>query len=136
MSAVYQNFKGSLLIGEPNTHLLADAVRAVLLSATYVFSSSHKFLIDIPVAARVAVSGPLTGKTINVSAPGAFSTANPTLAAVTGPQVVAVALYTDTGAAATSRLVMFQDSGMTGIPFTPSGVNHTLIVNPAGWFTI
>lgn len=136
MSAVYPHFKGSLLIGEPNTLLITSVVRAVLLSAAYVFDPSHKYLIDIPVAARVAVSDPLTGPTVNVSSLGGFDTDDPTLLAVTGPRVVAAALFIDVGADGTSRLVIFQDTGLTGIPFTPTGVNHTLIVNAAGWFVL
>lgn len=135
-NAVYPHFKGSLLIGEPNTLLIASTVRAVLLSAAYVFDPSHKYLIDIPVAARVAISDPLTGPTVNVSAVGGFDTDDPTLLAVTGAPVVAVALFVDTGVDATSRLIMFQDSGLTGIPFTPTGVDQTLVVNPAGWFVL
>lgn len=136
MNAVYAHFKGSLLIGEPNTLLITSTARVTLLSAAYVFDASHKYLIDIPVAARVAISDPLTGPTINVSSLGGFDTDDPTLIAVSGPQVVAVALFVDAGADATSRLVMFQDSGLTGIPFTPTGVNQTLVVNPAGWFVL
>lgn len=136
MSAVYGHFKGSLMIGEPNTNLIAGDVRVGLVSSAYTFDPSHKFLTDIPDGSLIATSDPLTGKTINASALAAFDSINPVLVSVTGNTVVAVVLFIDTGAPATSRLVSFQNTGLGGIPFTPSGVNETLVVDPQGWFVL
>lgn len=105
-------------------NLLTSTVREVLVDlADYTPSlSTHSFLSDIPVAARVATSGPLTSKT---AVAGVFDAADPTFPGATGDQAEAVVGYIDTGNAATSQLVWFLDT-VTGLPVTPNtgDINH------------
>lgn len=77
----------------------------------------HEFLSDIPVAARVATSDPLTAKTKTLGVAGA---ANSVFAAVTGDPFEAVVIFQDTGDAATSRLIAYIDTA-DGLPMTPNG---------------
>lgn len=96
-----------------------DVIKAVLIdTADYTVNlATHQFLSDIPVAARVATSAALTGKTV---ASGVADAANPTLPAVTGDPAEALVIYQDTGAEGTSRLIAYIDTA-TGLPVTPNG---------------
>lgn len=101
---------------------LTDNIRAVLLDtgAYTVSGTTHQYLSDIPSGARIAISPVLSGRT----AAGGIADANDlTFSVVSGATVEALALYSDTGNAATSRLICYIDSASAGLPFTPNGGN-------------
>jgi hypothetical protein len=132
-NAIYPIWKQEVMQGTANTSLGGN-VKAVLVDlADYTYSAAHDFLDDVPVAARVATSPNLTGKTfVN----GLFDADNTTFTAVTGDQSEAVILYVDSGSAATSRLVAFFDTGVTGLPVTPNGGDINLNWNASGIFQL
>lgn len=132
-NAIYPIWKQELLQGTANTALSGN-VKAVLVDlADYTYSAAHDFLDDVPVAARVATSANLTTKTY---ANGLFDADNATFTAVTGDVSEAVILYVDSGSAATSRLVAFFDTGVTGLPVTPNGGDINLNFNASGIFQL
>jgi hypothetical protein len=45
-------------------------------------------------------------------------------------------IYVDTGTAATSPLVAYIDSGVTGLPVTPNGGNISITWNASGIFAL
>lgn len=96
-----------------------DDIRAILIDTDdyTVDLAAHDNLDDIPAAARVAVSGALTGKTV---AAGVADADNVTFSSVTGDQSEALVLYKHTGVESTSRLIAYIDSA-TGLPVTPNG---------------
>jgi hypothetical protein len=98
------------------------------------YNDAHEFLTDVPSGARVAASPNLTGKTVSNLADLDFD--DPTFAEVVGDTLEAVMLIVDTGVEATTRLVAFQDEGLTGAPLTPDGTNVKLVVNPAGFMRL
>lgn len=103
---------------------LDNDVRVICVDlADYTFSAAHDFLDDVPAGARVAVSGALANKTFTN---GVFDADDITINAVTGDQFEALILYQHTGVDATSRLIAFWDTGVTGLPFTPNGSNVTI----------
>ena len=55
---------------------------------------------------------------------------------VSGVSVEAWVMIIDTGAPSTTRLVFFQDTGVTGLPVTPAGANYNAIMDSAGWFQL
>ena len=135
-NTVRNSFKQQL--GEEKHNLTADSIRVVLIDlADYTFSSAHDFLDDIPGAARVAVSGGLTSPT-NTS--GVFDTADFSFTSVTGDQSEALELYNHDGNAAGAdsarQLMVFYDTGMTGMPVTPNGGNINVTVNGSGWYAL
>jgi hypothetical protein len=131
----YPKFKRSLLIGESGADLINGDVRVLLLSAAYTPAAAHQFLSDIDAVARIKASELLANK--SVSATAAFDSDDASVLAVTSAyDVAAIALYLDTGEETTSRLVFFQNEGLAGVPFTPSGSDVVLTVNPSGWFTL
>ena len=79
--------------------------------------AAHQFLSDIPAGGRVATSGNLAGKT---TAAGVADADDVTIVGITGDQFEYIAIYQDTGNAATSRLIALLDTA-TGLAFTPSG---------------
>jgi hypothetical protein len=103
--------------------------------ASYTYADAHEFLSDIPSGARIAVSGELSGKAVTDLA--AFTSGNGRFDAVTGAEVDAVVMFIDTGVPATSRLVFYQDTGVTGLPVpSPAGAGYNLIMDPTGWFVL
>jgi len=105
--------------------LLVDDIRVVLVDlADYTVSIDvHDFLDDVPAGARVAVSGSLTSKDTTL---GVFDAADITFSSVTGDQSEALIIYRHTGTDATSELIAFIDTGVTGLPVTPNGGDITV----------
>ena len=93
-----------------------DAIKVVLLDASYAYDAAHDFLDDIGAGARVATSANLTGKTIT---DGVFDADDVTLTAVPlGDTVTQVALFQSTGADATSRLIAHFDTKSDDTPIS------------------
>lgn len=110
-------------------------IKAVLVDlALYTYSAAHQYLSDIPSGARVALSGNLSGKTFGND--GNFDSNNPTFTAVTGPTVEAIVLFEDTGVAGTSRLLVYYDTDVDGLPYTPVGNNVVIHIDSTGWWTL
>lgn len=109
--------------------LLLDAICVVLVDLDDYTPDYDvdEFLGDIPVAARVAISSALTGKS---TANGIFDADDVVLSAVTGDQCEGAAIFQNTGSPATSRLLwMFRTPGVPGLPVTPNGTNITITWN-------
>lgn len=133
-NAIYPKYKEAAMSGGANVNLATCDVRVILLDlADYTYSDAHEFLSDIPSAARVATSAPLTGKTFT---DGVFDSNDVTFSAVTGDQAEGFAHYCDTGVEATSRLFLYLDTGQTGLPVLPNGGDITYTVSGTGWATL
>lgn len=119
MNQVYGLFKQGLLEGKFN--LLGNAVVAVLVdTGLYTANfSTDEFLSVVPLAARVAQSAGLTGKTTTL---GTFDAQDVTFDPIAPglPTCEALVLVQWTGDPATSRLIEYVDSAI-GLPLTPSG---------------
>jgi hypothetical protein len=110
-------------------------VRAILVDAgAYTYDDAHDFLDDIPSGARIAVSGNLSNKAFGDN--GSFDSDDPTFTGVSGASIEAIVLYVHTGTDSTSRLIMYQDTGVTGLPLTPDGSDVQITVDAAGWFVL
>lgn len=128
---LYPKGKAALLQGLIN--MASDSIRAMLIDgADYVYDDAHEFLSDVPAAARVSTSANLSGKTFGVN--GTFDSDDVVFPGVAGDVVEILLLYQHTGTDATARLIMFQDTGVAGMPLTPDGNNALLTVDAAGWF--
>lgn len=102
----------------------SDNIKCVLVdSAQYTPNfASDANLSDIPVGARIALSGNLTTKT-NIG--GVFDADDAVFSTVSGVQSEYVVIYKDTGTASTSKLIAYIDTA-TGLPVTPNGQNITV----------
>lgn len=133
-NAIYPEYKDALLNADSNVDIITGNVKAILVDlADYTYASTHTFLTSVPAASRVATSGNLTGKTV---VDGTFDHANLTWSSVTGDQSEAVIHFIDTSVEATSRLVSFLDTGITGLPVTPNGGDINFNVDAAGLWTL
>ncbi|TXL71200.1 hypothetical protein FHP25_31315 [Vineibacter terrae] len=122
-NAIYPKFKEAVLKGAANVDLTTGTIKVALVDlADYTYNAAHDFLDDVPVGARVAV-GTITNPTVlnNI-----FDGDDVVLSLVTGDPSEALVIYKDTGVEATSRLVAFLDTGVTGLPVTPNGGNITI----------
>lgn len=134
-NTAYNTFLQSLL-GDKNFDLNSDGIKASLIdSADYTFSAAHDEYSggarDVALAAIVAESAALGSPTITN---GVFDSADFSWTAVAGDQSEAIILWDDT--LANDRLIMFFDTGMTGMPVTPNGGDINVTVHGSGWFAL
>jgi hypothetical protein len=117
------------LFGTEGIDLLTDTIKVVLLDLTkYTYSAAHQFLSDL-----VGDNDPRIGTAQQITTPalddtGVFSGNGVTFSALTGNTVGAMAIYKDTGTAATSPLIGYYDHDINGNPIsiTPNGTDLTV----------
>jgi hypothetical protein len=133
--AIYPKYKEAILSGGSNTNLVSGTVKMALIdTGVYTYSGSHDFLDDVAsvVGTAITISGTKTVTNGNFKT----DTAAQTFTAVTGNSAEALLYYIDTGSAATSRLVYYDDQA-TGLPVTPNGGDITVTLDTTnGIFTI
>jgi hypothetical protein len=127
----YPKWLEALIAGSANS-ALSGTVKAVLVdTGTYTYNAAHEFQTSL--TGTVGTAQTLGTKTfVN----GTFDAADVTVPAVTGATVEAIVLYLDTGTPATSRLIAYFDTGVTGLPATPNGGNIDIQWNASGIFRI
>lgn len=132
-NAIYPKWKEAILNGGSNV-ALNGTVRATLVDlADYTYGAAHEFITSVPVGARVATVTLSSGKTYTN---GLFDAADVTFPAVTGDPSEALIIWIDTTVEATSRLVAFFDTGVTGLPVTPNGGDINIAWNVSGIFQL
>lgn len=132
-NALYPKWKEQLLQFTANNNLSAGTVKVALIdTGTYTYSSTDQFYSS---ASSASVGTPQTigSKTFTN---GVFDGADVTFTAVTGNSVEALIIYIDTGSAATSPLVAYIDTSVTGLPVTPNGGDITITWNASGIFAL
>lgn len=134
-NAVYPKYLKACIDGDPNTNLISGNVKAALVhtgTGGYTYNAAHEFVSDLTgIVARTGNAG-----TKSATDSGAFESGTVQATAVTGSEVDAVVLYVDSGADSSSRLVVYYDTGVTGLPITPSGQNLNVTPDATGWFTM
>lgn len=115
-NALYARGRNKFLTG--NIAWLTDNIKGVLVDygAYTVNLTTHEFLSDIAVGARIATSPNLANKT---AVDGVADADDITFPNVTGPTGEAVVLYKDTGVDSTSPLIGIIDSA-TNLPIIPN----------------
>ena len=131
---IYPLFKKACLTGNGLDLLTVDVKIALIDLASYTYDDAHEFLDDVAGAAIIATTAALANKAVSDLA--AFDSDDPTFPDVSGNQSEAIVGFVDTGVAGTSRLIFFQDTGVTGLPITPNGGDITITVDAAGWFVL
>jgi hypothetical protein len=133
-NALYPKYKEALLDGLANIDVNDGTVKAVLLDlADYTYNAAHDFLDDVAAGARIGTPQTIANTTVTN---GLFDGDNVTFPTVSGDPAEAILIYIDTGSEATSRLVMFMDTGATGLPVTPNGGDINLNWNNSGIFQL
>lgn len=132
---IYPKYKKAAISGGANVNLLTSNVKLVMVdTGAYTYDDTHEFLSDIPSGARIGITGALSSKAVSDLA--AFTSANGRADGVTGASVETLAMYIDTGTPASSRLVAYFDTGVTGLPVTPAGASYNIIPPSGGWFVL
>ena len=127
-NGLYAPFKQRLLNKELD--LDTDVVKAIIGdTATYTVNlTTHDDLVDV---AGIVATATLASPTI---AAGVFDTADFSWTAVSGSTCEYILLYDDTHAS--DALIVYYDTGVTGMPLTPNGGNIAATVNGSGWFSL
>lgn len=131
-NAIYPLYKQALLDASANVDINDGTVKVALIdTGTYTYNSTHEFYSSV----SGVVGTPQTIANTTVTN-GLFDGDNVTYTAVTGNSVEALLIYIDTGTAATSRLVAWIDTSVTGLPVTPNGGDITITWNASGIFQL
>jgi hypothetical protein len=115
-NAIYPKFKEQAL--QAGVNLATGTVRVGLVdTGTYTYSAAHEYFSSM---AGSLVGNPqtLNNKTVTN---GIFDADDVTFPSVVGVNAEALAIWIDTGDNNTSRLVLFMDTGVTGLPVLPNG---------------
>ena len=101
-------------------------------TGTYTFAQTHDFEDDL--SGQVGTDQEILSKT---QALGVFDGTNLTYTSVSGNTVEALVLYRQTaGASNADPLIVFIDTGVTGLPVTPNGGDITVTWNASGIFKL
>ena len=129
-NALYPKFKESAL--QAGVNMASGTVKVALVdTGTYTYSAAHQYLSSL--TGVVGTAQTLGSKTFTN---GVFDAADSSFTAVTGNTVEALVIYVDTGNAATSPLVAYIDTGVTGLPVTPNGGDINVTWNGSGIFAL
>lgn len=143
-NAIYPKFKQELMKGTTGTNLDSGTVKVALIDTSlYTYNASHE-LYDAGGASDVIDAVVGTPQTLGTKTfvSGTFDADDVTFTAVSQDlpnskdSVNALVIYTDTGSSASSRLVAYLDTNITGLPVTPNGGNITVTWNASGIFTL
>lgn len=105
-------------------NLPSHNIKAALVTSAYTYNGAHQFRSDLSGILTAGVSPNLASKSITN---GVFDADNVTLPSVDGSQTAAaIVLFRDTGDPATSPLIAFWDTGVTGLPFSTTGGDITI----------
>lgn len=131
-NAIYPLYKQALLDASANVDLNDGTVKVALIdTGVYPYNAAHEFYSSV----SGVVGTPQTINNTTVT-DGLFDGDNVTYTAVTGNSAEALLIYIDTGSAATSRLVAWIDTGVTGLPVTPNGGDISITWNASGIFQL
>ena len=132
MDAIYPAAKEKFLNNTLNW--LTDPIVCVLVgTAAYTYSAAHATLADVPLAARIAVSGTLANRTASL---GIADASDVTFGIVYGSIVNAVILCSDTGTDINSPLIAYLDTANSGLPLQPNGNPITITWAQSKIFTL
>jgi len=132
-NAIYPLYKQALLDASANVDLNDSTVKVALIdTGVYPYNGAHEFFSSV----SGVVGTPQTINNTTVTN-GLFDGDNVTYTAVPGTtSVEALLIYIDTGTAATSRLVAWLDTSVTGLPVTTNGGDITITWDASGIFQL
>lgn len=132
-NALYPRWKEQLLQFTANNNLSAGTVKVALVdTGVYTYNAADQFYSSVS-SAVVGTPQTIGSKTFTN---GVFDGADVSYTAVSGNTVEAIVLYIDTGSAATSPLVAYIDTSVTGLPVTPNGGDINIAWNASGIFAL
>lgn len=139
-NAVYPIYKTAILSASSNVSLTANDATdgpyvALIDTGAYTYSAAHDFYNDL--TGIIGTDQRITSPTVGTVSEGTFDGADVTFTAVSGATVEAIVIYRhNSGLNSTWRLVLYEDTGITGMPVTPNGGDISILWNASGIFTI
>jgi hypothetical protein len=139
-NAIYPIYKNALMTAAANVSLDQNTSTdgpyvALVDTGTYTYSAAHDFYNDL--SGIVGTDQRITTPTVGSVSNGTFDGDNVTFTAVSGNSVEALIYYRkNSGANTTWRLVLYQDTSVTGLPVTPNGGDIAISFNASGIFTL
>ena len=131
-NAIYPLWKQAILDYTAGADISAGTVKAALVdTGTYTYSAAHDFYDDV--TGVVGTPQTIGSKTYTN---GTFDGADIAFTGVTGASAEAIVIYIDSGTPATSRLVAYIDTGVTGLPVTPNSGDINIAWDASGIFTL
>lgn len=131
-NTIYPLYKQALIDGDTLVDLNDLTVKVALVdTGAYTYSGAHQFLTSL--TGVIGTAQTIANTTVNN---GLFDGDNVTYTSVTGNSAEALVIYIDSTVAATSRLVAYIDSGVTGLPVTPNGGDITITWSVSGIFAL
>lgn len=132
-NAIYPKYKEALISGGSNVNLATGTVKVALVdTGAYTYNSTHQYFSSVS-SAVVGTPATLANKT---TTNGVFDADDVTFTGLPNTSIEALVIYVDTGNAATSPLVAYQDTGVTGLPFTTNNGNASIQWDAAGIFAL
>lgn len=143
-NAIYPIYKTALLNASTNVSLDLNTTTngpycTLVDSGSYTYNAAHDFYNDVTVAnGDVWPAGRITTPTTGGVSEGTFDGDNVVFSSVTtATSIEALIIHRqNSGANTTWRLVIFEDTGITGLPVTPNGGDITVSWNASGIFTL
>lgn len=134
VNAVYPKYKQSLLTEADASKSLDQTTAnvapyaALVDTGTYTYNSSHQFYSSLS-----GVQGTDQQITTPTVSNGLFDGDDCTFPSVTGNSIEAIVVYRkNAGANTTWRLVLYDDTSITGAPVTPNGGDIKITWNASG----
>jgi hypothetical protein len=135
-NALYPLWKQELIKATANTPLTGTIKVVLVDTGVYTYSALHQYYSSVTGVPTSIAAAPATlaSKTyVN----GVFDAGDITFTAVTlGTNCEALIIYCDTGVAATSPLIAYLDTGITGMPVTPNGGDINVVWSASGIFAL
>jgi hypothetical protein len=136
-NAIYPLWKEAILQGSANSALNGSGTTGVYAAlvdtGTYTYSASHQYYSSL---SGVVGTDQEIGATKTYTN-GVFDGANCTFPSVSGSSAEAIVLYVkNAGANTTWRLLAYIDTGVTGLPVTPTGSDITISWHASGIFAL
>ena len=135
-NAVYPKFKTAAYTGAANVSLNQDTstdgpYAALIDTGTYTYAASHEFYSSL--SGIVGTDQRITTPTVGSVGEGIFDGVDVTYPLVSGNSVEAIVIYRhNSGANTTWRLVVYEDTSVTGLPVTPNGGDISITWNASG----
>lgn len=136
-NAVYPKYKQSLMT-EADTNKSLDQTStaapfaSLVTTGGYTYSAAHQFYSSL-----TNIQGTDVAITTPTVVNGLFDGDDCTFTAVTGTVIGAIVIYRkNSGANTTWRLVLYEDTSVTGLPVTPNGGNIVITWNASGIFQL
>lgn len=131
-NAIYPKWKEAVMQASSNSSLGGTVKVSLVDTGSYTYSATHEFYTSLAGVTATTSAGLATKTYVN----GLFDADNITFSAVSGAVSEALVIWIDTGSGATSRLVAYIDTGVSGLPVTPNGGDITVSWNASGIFQL